>query len=1132
MATAKDPQASPPPPDAVTASPTPPASIKVGPPPQKPPAPRDLRRVIGQLDGLLVGAVLLLAFLTASFPVYNSDFFQQAALGRLVVEHRYQPWTGVDPLSFTTRGVYWVNHSWLYDVLVYGLYSIPQIGGIVLVVVKALLLTLLAELMLRVAWRPKESLWLAALCVGLAVLVMSPRFFLQPACVSIVLLGVTLWLLRRPAEAPGRAPRAWWWLPPLFALWVNLDDWFLLGPITVALYLAGAAVDRALARDDGERVSVPALRALGLVLLTGVAACLVNPYHVWAFTPPAQLGLSAAAEAVRNDPQFRGMFLSPFGPTYFEPWAGLSVAGLAYYPLLVLGAVSFLLAWPKLRGWRVALWVGFALLSAWHGRAIPFFAVVAGPVAALNLNDFAAGRRALSPRAAVAGRWVSLLAVLSLLVAAVPGWLEATPHEWRRVSWGVVPDPSLKQLAETIRKKIDKGDLPPDIHWFNTTPESAYYLAWFCPGQRTFCDQRLTPFDRVAGEYVAARRSLAGLDGDGKKDSRAWSGVFDKHGVTHVVHSEPDPGHPSAVLRRMLATPEEWVPPAGLFPVGRAGVFGWQNPGAPRAAQEFGRRLNRLAFGPDAEPAPRSRPREPRRPGWWGWEALWRPEPARAVETYEGQMYLALFGQLSGRDLQGVHNLWEAGRRRAVAGAMAAGPFAVRLVPPPPPFDVFRAQFDDRPQALYLALRCARRGLAANPDDARAWYLLGRVYASLAQDTHERVLAPPELRLIRQAQALAALRQAVELDPDLYEAHFLLMLYYDRVWVFSPGQGLRGPGGVRPPRQLRQVRYLDLELKHLREVVRLLPGQGRLVGEADDAFQKRLQEAADAVTHLEKDLDKTREEYRIRSAGERTSVIDKALIARSRGLAETALEELDKASGNDLSEAPAGGPPAALGAVVKLELLLDMGRPDLVRQSLGIDEKDKADFIRALGGIPEVSLAAYDWLLLQAAAAQGDYDEADEVLARNLADLRGPGKRGAATNLAVNVVRSVVPALIPEAMEVSGLGALGLPVRVPWWVPAVGGRFLSVGLGIREAEVLTLRGWLALEAGAMTEARRHLEDALHLATPGIKALPPLLALVGTPGRQLAGRLNLGDRFDFGGRPLAQIGVEWLRAAAR
>jgi tetratricopeptide (TPR) repeat protein len=829
------------------------------------------------------------------------------------------------------------------------------------------------------------------------------------------------------------------------------------------------------------------------------------------------------------------MFLSPFGPTYFEPWAGLSVAGLAYYPLLVLGAVSFLLAWPKLRGWRVALWVGFALLSAWHGRAIPFFAVVAGPVAALNLYDFAAGRRALSPRAAVAGRWVSLLAVLALLVAAVPGWLEATPHEWRRVSWGVVPDPSLKQLAETIRKKIDKGDLPPDINWFNTTPESAYYLAWYCPGQKTFCDQRLTPFDRVARDYVTARRALAGLDGDGKKDSRAWTGIFAEHDVTYVVHAEPDPGHPSAVLRRILATPEEWVPLAGLFPVGRAGVFGWQDAtGRPDRRPFAGRGidLDRLAFGPDAEPAPRSRPREPRRAEWWGWERLWRPEPPRAVDTYEGQQYLALFGQISGRNLQGMQTHWRAVYDRAIASRAAAGPFAVFLVPQPPHFEIFRARFDDGPpEALYLALRRARRALAANPDDARSWYLLGQVYVSLAQNTRERVHAPPELRLIRQAQALAALRQAVELDPDLYEAHLLLALYYRQsVWMF--GHGPRGHGGARPPRQLRQVAYLDLALKHLREVARLLPAYGKPAAESDAAFVKRVQQAADAVTDLEKLLEKTREEYRIRSAGERTSVIDKARIARNLGLAETAFEELEKASINDLSESAGAGPPTALGAVVKLELLLDMGRPDQVRQALGIDEKDKAGFVRALGGIPEVSLAAYDWLQLQAAAAQGDYDVADEVLARNLTELRGPARRLATTDLAVNLVRTVVPALVPEAMEVSGLGALGLPARVPWWFLAARGRGLSVGLGIREAEVLTLRGWLALEAGAMTEARRDLEDALHLATPGIKALPPLLALVGTPGRQLAGRLNLGDRFDFGGRPLAQIGVEWLRAAAR
>ena len=56
----------------------------------------------------------------------------------------------------------------------------------------------------------------------------------------------------------------------------------------------------------------------------------------------------------------------------------------------------------------------------------------------------------------------------------------------------------------------------------------------------------------------------------------------------------------------------------------------------------------------------------------------------------------------------------------------------------------------------------------------------------------------------------------------------------------------------------------------------------------------------------------------------------------------------------------------------------------------------------------------------------------------------------------------------------------------------------------RQADLETLRGWLALEAGHTVEARERFKDALLRASPG-----DLL---------------------FRGRPLTQLDLEWLDAA--
>jgi hypothetical protein len=402
-------------------------SVSLPPLPQKPAIEKaTFLRLRGGLDGLLVVVVLLFAFLVASFPVSNPGFFRQLAIGRLILQGQYH--FGVDPFHYTADNDYFVNHSWLFGLLMYGLYRLPAIGGAAVVIFKALLSATLAVVLLRAGRRTGQSLWIPAVCTALAVLVVSLRLHLQSACLSFLFLSVTVWLLLTSVD---KGETRLWWLPPLFALWVNCDSWFFLGPLTVGLYLVG---DLFTIRQP----AAPARAALTgetgwKVLVIGLAACLVNPHHIHAFTLPPGLGLTPPGGLIEHDAQLRALFLSPLEKEYYQACLGLSVAGLAYWPLVLLGLTSFVVLcmsvqapWP-----RLLVWSGFALLSLYNARLIPFFALVAGPITSLNWLDFAAQRLGTAPRLTKAwrnwslgGRTVTVLLGLVLLIATVPGWLE------------------------------------------------------------------------------------------------------------------------------------------------------------------------------------------------------------------------------------------------------------------------------------------------------------------------------------------------------------------------------------------------------------------------------------------------------------------------------------------------------------------------------------------------------------------------------------------------------------------------------------------------------------------------------------------------------------------------------------
>src|SRR5262249_39294912 len=154
----------------------------------------------------------------------------------------------------------------------------------------------------------------------------------------------------------------------------NTSGWFLLGLAAVALVWLGQTLDEPAA--PGGRLRSLGRRAVALALLGAV--CVLNPSHVRAFTLPPELRFFGDAAPTR--------VTSPVQGAYFTN-LGLTPASLAYFPLLGLGLLSFLLNRPGWRWQRFLPWLGLALLSALQARAVPFFAVVAGPVLAWNLQE-------------------------------------------------------------------------------------------------------------------------------------------------------------------------------------------------------------------------------------------------------------------------------------------------------------------------------------------------------------------------------------------------------------------------------------------------------------------------------------------------------------------------------------------------------------------------------------------------------------------------------------------------------------------------------------------------------------------------------------------------------------------------
>jgi hypothetical protein len=266
-----------------------------------------------------------------------------------------------DLFSWTMPGFEWVNHSWLYDPLLYVLFNSFSFWGLSLAA--GALGLLVFHIGIR---RVPLSFW----HVGILAVCFAPLMreaLLQGLRTQVI--GALLFAILVSLLLQGRDGKRWcyWALPGLFLIWANLHGSFPLG---LAIFAVFVLSDLVLSRFKTGMLPSRRFRLAGSFLLS-VAATFLNPFTYRVYL-----------EARRH-----------FGNPMLRSVLEWNAPDLSWVLGLVFGAYSILLAWGFYKRRQLSdlpfiavalLTFGLALTAKRH---VPVYMVSTLPVAALIVKD-------------------------------------------------------------------------------------------------------------------------------------------------------------------------------------------------------------------------------------------------------------------------------------------------------------------------------------------------------------------------------------------------------------------------------------------------------------------------------------------------------------------------------------------------------------------------------------------------------------------------------------------------------------------------------------------------------------------------------------------------------------------------
>ncbi|MBF0570648.1 MAG: tetratricopeptide repeat protein [Candidatus Omnitrophica bacterium] len=326
------------------------------------------------LGWLSIGMLFGLVTFTSSLEIKDLDLWLHLRMGYWICHNGFVP--NYDVLSCTISGKPWVNHEWLFQVLVYLVQKTHGFNGLISMQSFVVALTFLVLLFLGYS---RDRQLLTVISLLMVLMVYQSRFTIRPDIFSLLFFVIDIYLLSLHLNKRW----ALYALVIIQILWSNMHGFFFFGPVLAGVGILSEFIKRRLPLpyewNTAGRLNDEEYNSLKRIFPLLILASCVNPLTFKGAWYPLSVFFHLGGDTkifFNNIVELQRPFTS--GTVFTERY-------LYYKILIIVSAVSFVFNRRKVDISSLLIWalfLGFSLVAI---RNLIYFAAAAYMVLMVNV---------------------------------------------------------------------------------------------------------------------------------------------------------------------------------------------------------------------------------------------------------------------------------------------------------------------------------------------------------------------------------------------------------------------------------------------------------------------------------------------------------------------------------------------------------------------------------------------------------------------------------------------------------------------------------------------------------------------------------------------------------------------------